>query len=411
MNEVAELTRQNDDIKRLRNEEINLTHIARSHILKCEIDRLQNVLNKDRKDHQREKELMFKDFQQKHDLNKLEHDRALNCERQRYAALQKKLDHTTEEFKAEIVGLNEEVDRKTVEITKVEADHSEKLIENENRLKTEYELKIKKIQVDHYHEICVRETMERRLVEDNKALKSDVDNLRIIHENDLSVREQEHKQAVEDAIEELNNKWRNKSMQFEREFQIKEKSFVEEISLLGDKIHRAHMETDERWQLIMEQKQNEMDLMKENLERNLEEANEKHSALENKFLKEKVRLKNEAQMKLNQKVTELNEDFKKKLEERVNTMTSNLRHEMEQKEKDHQYKMEMKEKQMATMKEALARAQAGKTAIGEFKGKYIFIKKISCSEEKFRQAVERERETAEALTQKLTQHRDRQTYG
>ena len=63
--EAAELSRQNDAIKSLGNEEINLTEIARSYMFRCEVDRLQNALNKDRKDHQREKELMLRDFQQK----------------------------------------------------------------------------------------------------------------------------------------------------------------------------------------------------------------------------------------------------------------------------------------------------------------------------------------------------------
>ena len=60
-------------------------------------------------------------------------------------------------MEVEIVHLNEEVGRKTVEITKIEADHSEKLIENENRLKTEYEEKIKKMQDDKDQKIAERE--------------------------------------------------------------------------------------------------------------------------------------------------------------------------------------------------------------------------------------------------------------
>merc|ERR1711953_393375 len=97
-----------------------------------------------------------------------------------------------------------------------------------------------------------------------------------------------------------------------------------------------------------------MDFMKENFERNLAEENEKNSALENKYLKEKLQLKNEAQMKLNEKVTELNEEFKKKLEERVKTLTSNLK-----------YEMERKEMELATMEESLARAQMRKNEIEE----------------------------------------------
>ena len=66
-------------------------------------------------------------------------------------------------------------------------------------------------------------------------------------------------------------------------------------------------------------------------------------------------------MKLNEKVKELNVEFKKKLDERVDTLISNLKYEMRQKEKDHQYKMETKDMELATLKESLARAQAKKS--------------------------------------------------
>ena len=95
--------------------------------------------------------------------------------------------------------------------------------------------------------------------------------------------------------------------------------------------------------------------------------------MENKYLKEKLQLKNEAQMKLNEKVTELNEEFKKKLEERVNTLTSNLKYEMGQKEKDHQYKMERKDVELATMEESLARAEARKNEIGRLLCSQLFF--------------------------------------
>ena len=297
---------------------------------------------------------------------KVHYEKELESERSKAADVKKTLDKQVEELKVEIVGLNEEVGRKTVEITKFEADHSEKLIENENRLKTEYEEKIKRMQEDHDQEIAEREIEEAKLVEDKKMLKNDIDNLNNDHENDLIERNHDHQQAVEDAIEEVNNKWRNKCLQLERECENKEKCYMDEISHLETKIRDDLKENDGRWQLSLKQKQNEMDLMKENFERNLVEENEKNSALENKYLKEKLQLKNEAQMKLNEKVTELNEEFKKKLEERVKTLTSNLKYEMEQKEKDHLYKMERKDMELATMEESLARAQMRKNEIGEF---------------------------------------------
>ena len=132
----------------------------------------------------------------------------------------------------------------------------------------------------------------------------------------------------------------------------------------------------------MKQKQTEMDLMKENLEKNLEEANERNSALEGKHLKENFQLKKEAQMKLNEKETELTKEFKKKLDERVNILTGNLKYEMRQKEKDHQYKMQRKDMELATMAESLTRAQTMKSEIGKlmrrFNEMFVFFISKNC---------------------------------
>merc|ERR1711988_1001993 len=126
---------------------------------------------------------------------------------------------------------------------------------------------------------------------------------------------------------------------------------------MGNKSRDDLKENDGRWQLTLSQKQNEMDFVKESLEKNLEEANQKNSAFEAKFFREKLQLKKEAEMKLNEKVKELNVEFKKKLDERVDTLTYNLKYEMGQKEKDHQYKMQRKDMELATMEDSLARAQ------------------------------------------------------
>ena len=364
----SELSRQTEDIMKQRDRAVhdNLTEVAMNHDLRMEKDRLQRELDRMLRDQQREKEAMQRDFDQRVHQKKLEHEKELLNDGSKNAEIKKNLDKQIEELKVEIVNLNEEVGRKTVEITKIEADHSEKLIENENRLKTEYEEKIKKIQDDHDQEIAEREIEEARLAQDRKILKNDVDTLNSDHENNLLQRNHEHKQAVEDAIEEVNNKWRNKCLQMEREGESKERGYMNEISHLENKIRDDLKDNEGRWQLTLKQKQNEMDFMKENLEKNLEEVREKNSSSENKFLKEKLQLKNEAEKKLNEKVTELNEEFKKKLEERVTTLTSNLKYEMGQKEKDHQYKMERNDVELATMEESLARAQARKNEIGRF---------------------------------------------
>jgi len=331
-----ELSRQNEDLRKQMDKAVqdNLEKVAISHDLSMEKERLQRELDRVLRDQQRQKEALERDFDQRVNQKKLEHEKELLNERSKAAEVEKNLDKQVEDLKAEIVELNEEVGRKTVEITKIEADHSEKWIENENRWKTEYEEK------------------------------------------------HEHKQAVEDAIEEVNNKWRNKYLQLERESESKERGYKNEISHLENKSRDDLKENDGRWQLTLSQKQNEMDFVKESLEKNLEEANQKNSAFEAKFFREKLQLKNEAEMKLNEKVKELNVEFKKKLDERVDTLTSNLKYEMGQKEKDHQYKMQRKEMELATMAESLTRAQTMKSEIGKlmrrFNEMFVFFISKNC---------------------------------
>ena len=362
-----ELSRQNEDLRKQMDKAVqdNLEKVAISHDLSMEKERLQRELDRVLRDQQRQKEALERDFDQRVNQKKLEHEKELLIERSKAKEIKKNLDRQVEELKDEIVELNEEVGRKIVEITKIEADYSEKLIENETRLKIEYEEKIKKIQADHDQEIAERELEEARLSQDRKLLKNDADTMNHDHENDLLKHNHEHKQAVEDAIEEVNNKWRNKYLQLERESESKERGYKNEISHLENKSRDDLKENDGRWQLTLSQKQNEMDFVKESLEKNLEEANQKNSAFEAKFSKEKVQLKNEAEMKLNEKVKELNVEFKKNLDERVDTLTSNLKYEMGQKEKDHQYKMQRKDMELATMAESLTRAQTMKSEIGK----------------------------------------------
>merc|ERR1711963_858922 len=362
-----ELSRQNEDLRKQMDKAVqdNNEKVAISHDLSIEKERLQRELDRVLRDQQRQEEALKRDFVQILVQKDLEHEKELMNERSKAKEIKKNLDKQVEELKAEIVELNEEVGRKTVEITKIEADHSEKWIENETRLKTEYEVKIKKIQEVHDQEIAERELEEARLSQDRKLLKNDVDAMNHDHENDLLKHNHEHKQAVEDAIEEVNNKWRNKYLQLERESESKERGYKNEISHLEKKRRDDLKENDGRWQLTLSQKQNEMDFVKESLEKNMDEANQKNSAFEAKFFREKLQLKNEAEMKLNEKVKELNVEFKKKLDERVDTLTSNLKYEMGQKEKDHQYKMQRKDMELATMEDSLARAQRRNNEIEE----------------------------------------------
>ena len=104
--------------------------------------------------------------------------------------------------------------------------------EYENRLKTEYEEKIKKMQVGHYEDIAEREMIGRKLAEENKSLKIDFDNLKNDHEKIILEREHQHRQEVQNLIEEVKNNWSNKYMMLERESKSIEKGILDEIALM-----------------------------------------------------------------------------------------------------------------------------------------------------------------------------------
>ena len=237
---------QNEDLMKQRDKAVqeNLAEVTMNHDLSMDKDRLEREYDRLLKDQQREMEVTKRDFVQILVQKDLEHEKELMNERSKATEIKKNLDKQVDELKVEIVELNEEVGRKTVEITKIEADHSERFIESENRLRTEYEVKIKKIQADHDQEIAERELEEAKLSQDRKLLKSDADTMDHDHEKDLLQHNHEHKQVVEDAIEEVNNKWRNKYMQLERESESKERGYKNEISHLENKSRDDLKEND-----------------------------------------------------------------------------------------------------------------------------------------------------------------------
>ena len=365
-----ELERQKYDIGKQRDRavHISLDNERKTHDLTVEKDHLKRDLDRELRDHHREKEAIERDHQQQLDMRNLEHNREMDKERRKTEEAKRKFEERIEKLDKEIDDMNMEIEDKNVEITQIKADHKEKLNENENKLKTEYEEKMNKMQEDHKQENTERELEEEKLTEDKKELNNDSDRLQHDHECEKQRLNHVHQEEVADAIEETNASWRKKWMTMERDFENKQKELHDEITYLENKIRDVQKDDDGLWKVGLKQKQNELDVMKEDLEQKLENAREEIYDMDKKFRKEKLKINADHKMKLNKKVKEMNEDFKKKLEERVNALSYNLKYEINQKETDHRYKMERKDMELATMEEALSRAQAMKNDVGELMG-------------------------------------------
>ena len=365
-----ELKRQKYDIGKQRDRAVreSMDHEAKKHDLTVENNFLKRDFDRELRDHHREKEAIERDHQQQINMRNLEHNREMDNERLKTKEAKRKFEKSIEKLEEEIADLNKEIEDKNVEITKIEDDHTQELNEHEKKLKTENEEKIKKMQEDHIQENTERELEEAKLTEDKKGLNNDSDRSKHDHELEIQRLNHVHQEEVEDAIEETNADWRKKWMTMERDFENKQKELIDEITYLENKIRDVQKDDDGRWKVDLKQKQNELDVMKVDLEQKLENAREEISDMDKKFRKEKLKINADHKMKLNAKVKEMNEDFKKKLEERVNALSYNLKYEINQKETDHRYKMERKDMELATMEEALSRAQAMKNDVGELMG-------------------------------------------
>ena len=301
-------------------------------------------------------------------MKNLEHDREMSNERLKAEDAAKKFQKRIDQLEEEKINKTQEIEDKNVQITKMEADHSEKLNENENKFKTEFEEKIKRMQDDHDQENADREAQKAKLTQDKKGLNNDNDRMEDDQEREIEQLKHENQKEVEDVIEEKNADWRKKFMAMERDFENKHKELNDEITYLENKIRDVQRDDDGRWQVNLKEKQYELDVTKEDLEQKLEAARQEISDRDDKFRKEKLKMNADHKEKMTQKVREKTEDFKKKLEEREKTLTNNLKYELNLKEIDHKYRMEMKDMELATVAEDLARAQAMKNDVGELMG-------------------------------------------
>ena len=74
---------------------------------------------------------------------------------------------------------------------------------------------------------------------------------------------------------------------------------------------------------------------------------------------------NDMKIKLNEKTMNMKEEHMKELNDAVRKETYNLQHQMNLREKNHQFEMEKKAIELAIMEESLTRALARKTEVGK----------------------------------------------
>ena len=81
----------------------------------------------------------------------------------------------------------------------------------------DFEAKIKKIKEDNEQELAERDLAASKLNQEKNDLATDLDDLKDNHENDILQKNHENNQALEDAVHEENEKWRNKMDDLKRE--------------------------------------------------------------------------------------------------------------------------------------------------------------------------------------------------
>ena len=364
---TAENRRKYHDVEKQRNwaERERDDYIAKVHDQNVVQDNLKREVERERRDHEREKEEINREFQRGIDMQKLEDRKEFDDAQLKAKEEQNKLKEKIETVDEEIKERKEDVDGKKKEIEKLIKDQAKELDETKDRKNAEYSQKSQNVKDDHEDETSNRELKEEKLTEDKKLSQQQIDKKKEENENEILQRDFEHKQDVKDAVQETNVDWSKKAMTLERDFEDTEKALHDEITYLEARYRDVQKKDDNTMRLELKQKQNELELLKQNLQLQLDNTKEETSETEKNFRKEKRRLDTEAKMKQNNTVTEMNEEFKKNLNEKVNEITYKLKYEIDVKERDHQYKMETKNKEISTMEESLGRAEAWKKEVGE----------------------------------------------
>ena len=169
------------------------------------------------REHQRQKENMERESSQKIEKMNLDHNKTIEDHRRETVALKEKLDDKIEDLDTQIGDFTKKVGDMEVELSKIAAEHSKTMQEMEATMNDDFEAKIKKIKEDNEQELAERDLAASKLNQEKNDLATDLDDLKDNHENDILQKNHENNQALEDAVHEENEKWRNKMDDLKRE--------------------------------------------------------------------------------------------------------------------------------------------------------------------------------------------------
>ena len=315
--------------------------------------------------HQREKENMERNFNQKLELMSLDYLNILEGHQQEAISTKNKLEEIVENMTSEIGILKKKLSDKDIEISKMTDNHKASIKENKQKLIEEFDEIIKQILEENEQEIIGRDLKIKKLSEEKSWLLNDIDDQKAVKENNYLHQSQLNLKFLELLIDENTKDWRKKVESLELEKSNMERILQDYMECLETKHRDDLLEIDGKWKLTLEQKETNMDLQREQLKKHIHEATELGKALKNDMLKMTLESENELKIKLNEKAMKIKEEFKKALEEAVQTEVYNLWDQGELKEKNHQFNLEQKATEIASMQESLSRALARKREIGK----------------------------------------------
>ena len=330
------------------------------HDLEMDRGRLQQNLDSTIRDNQREMENIGRDFQQKMENMNIEHLKNVEDHRKETVEAKEILDDKIEEMSAEMESLTKKIADMDVEIANLNTTHKANKETLEMNINEEFEEKIKQIEEDNEQEIKERDLAVRKLTQEKNSLKNDIDDLNNENENDMIQKSHENQEALENAVDEENKNWRNKMANLQQEKANMERMLTDDITHLETKLRDELLETDGKFKLILEGKQSDMDLMKTKLKKGIEEAKGHGKILKAEMRQKAVDNQNDMKIKLNEKTMNMKEEHMKELNDAVRKETYNLQHQMNLREKNHQFEMEKKATDLAIIVESLTRALARK---------------------------------------------------
>ena len=329
---------------------------------------LQQNIDTEIREHQREREHMERNYNQKIESMNVNHLKIVEDQRREAVGIRSELEEIIENMTVEIENLKQKVNDKDVEKTKMCEIHKATMEENELKLFEEFDEIIKNILEENEQDIIGKDLNVRKLTEEKNGLLNEFDDLKAEKENYIFQEFQEsllNQQSLEYLVDEETKKWRNKVDKLEQEKSDMEEQLKDYISYLETKLRDDLFEIDGKWKLSLEQKQNEMDLMKEQLRKNTAVAKELERVLKADLHQKNLENENELRIKLNEKTMKIKEEHKKNLENVVKKEIYNLKSLRELKEINHQCGMEQTASELTALQESLTRLLARKNEIGK----------------------------------------------